>query len=94
MGSHAHAAASGDFGKAAAFGVGSVAVASGRGGLAFCMEAGGRGAAGPDGVLALCYWDGSRMRVKVGYVGEDIEEGVIYGCENGAFVRAEEMVTA
>jgi len=53
----------------------------------------GTAAAGDGGVICVRWYDGSRYRLAVGYVGEDgIEPGVAYRCSpGGRLVRAEKM---
>lgn len=53
-------------------------VAVGRQSIGAVFGSGGEGMAGEDGVLILGYYDGNRRRVRVGYVGEDIEANVLY----------------
>ena len=80
-GNSGHAAASGEFGHAAASGEFGVAVATGKY---------GRAKAGPNGCVAVGWWDekASRPRLAVGYVGEDcIERDVWYIVVDGKLER-------
>src|ERR1700741_2332936 len=46
----------------------------------------GTATAGREGRISIDYWDGTRMRVATGYVGEGIEAGRSYQVENGKLV--------
>jgi len=49
----------------------------------------GTAAAGNRGIIRVRWWDGSRYRDAIGYVGEDgIEAGVAYHVQSGRLVRA------
>ena len=78
-GNYSTAASSGECSKAASSGVGTIAMVAGLGGAA---------KAGKDGCIALCWYDGNRNRVAVGYVGEnDIEADTWYVIANGKLVK-------
>ena len=53
-------------------------VAVGKSSIAAGLGSGSEGMAGEEGVLILAYFDGLRRRVKVGYVGENIEPNTLY----------------
>jgi hypothetical protein len=73
-------AASGDASKLAASGNASVVLAAGYRSVA---------KAGPNGALALAWWDGKRPRIVVGYVGEGIEADTFYRVnERGELAKA------
>ena len=79
-------ATAGDFGAATA-GYRGTATA-GYGGTA-TAGIGGIATAGEGGVIQLAWWDGTRRRVAVGYVGEDgIRAGVAYRVVDGALEAA------
>jgi hypothetical protein len=59
-------------------------VAVGRQSIGAAFGSGGEGMAGDDGVLILGYFDGFRRRLRVGYVGEDIEANVLYRLSEAA----------
>jgi hypothetical protein len=70
-GDYSKAASSGDYSKAASSGYSSKAVQAGKCGIAAAIGDAGMAKAGETGAIVACYWDGSRYRVCVGYVGED-----------------------
>ena len=47
------------------------------------------GCSGQNGILVLSYYDATRKRLKVGYVGEDIKANCLYKIEDGLFVEIE-----
>ena len=50
----------------------------------------GRAKAGQNGCIALCWYDGTRNRIVIGYVGENgIEADTFYRVTDGKLVRAE-----
>lgn len=50
----------------------------------------GTASAGDRGTILQKWWDGSRYRIAVGYIGEDgLEPGVKYRCEAGKIIKAE-----
>jgi hypothetical protein len=68
-------------------------VASGKRGISIALGIGSTGMAGFGGVLALSYTDGIKVRLKVGYVGEDLQANTLYRVNSeGEFevVEAEE----
>ena len=70
-------AASGDESQLAASGDGSLVMGS----------YGSRAKAAQNGAIALAWWDGTRPRIAVGYVGEGLEADIWYRLDdNGAFV--------
>jgi hypothetical protein len=82
-GNYGHAAATGDYGHAAA--AGNYGIACGLGKYAIVK-------AGDKGAIIATYWDdeSERMRVIVGYVGEDgIEAGKAYRVQDKKFVEAQ-----
>ncbi len=82
------AASSGYGSKAASSGDGSTAASSGYGTVAFVAGIDGSAKAGDNGCIALCYYDGKRNRVLVGYVGEDgIEADTFYVARGGKLVK-------
>ncbi len=73
---------------AASSGDGSTAASSGYGTVAFVAGIDGSAKAGDNGCIALCYYDGKRNRVLVGYVGEDgIEADTFYVARGGKLVK-------
>ena len=89
-GNSGHAAASGYYGHAAASGEFGHAAASGEFGVAVATGKYGRAKAGPNGCVAVGWWDekASRPRLAVGYVGEDcIERDVWYIVVDGKLER-------
>ena len=48
----------------------------------------GTATAGDHGTIIIAWWDGARRRLAVGYVGEGIDAGVAYRCEEGKLVKA------
>jgi hypothetical protein len=91
------AASSGDCSKAASSGYGSTAASSGYGSTAAVQGAntiamvaglGGQAKAGPNGCIALCWYDGKRNRIVAGYVGEEgIEADTLYRVADGKLVK-------
>jgi hypothetical protein len=67
----------------------SEAISSGEQSVAASFGYGSRGAAGEDGVLVLAFHDGSRRRIAVAYVGEDIKPNTVYRCDDGSFIEDE-----
>jgi len=53
-------------------------VAVGKSSIGAAFGSGGEGMAGEEGVLILAFFDGIRRRVKVGYVGEQIDANTLY----------------
>jgi hypothetical protein len=52
---------------------------------------GGTATAGDGGILQIRWWDGLRVRICIGYVGEGgIQANVAYRCDNGRLVLAED----
>lgn len=89
-GRNSRSRACGDDSIALATGLSSQAICSGRNGIALCRD--GVGAAGEDGILILGYVDDDgRQRVKVGYVGEDIEAGKLYEVKDGEFEETDDL---
>lgn len=84
------AATAGDDSTAASSGDDSTAAAAGERTIAMVAGLRGRAKAGAHGCIALCWHDGTRTRVVVGYVGEDgIEPDVLYRVDAaGKLVRA------
>ena len=81
-------AASGNASQLAASGYASKLAASGDASIAMSAGYESHASAGSNGVIALTYWDGSRPRVAVGYVGENgIKPNVSYRVVNGALVE-------
>ena len=81
-------AASGYASQLAASGYASKLAASGYASIAMSAGYESHASAGSNGVIALTYWDGSRPRVAVGYVGENgIKPNVSYRVVNGALVE-------
>ncbi|WP_374312486.1 hypothetical protein [Dongia sp.] len=83
-------AASGDDSQLAASGDDSRLAASGDDSIAIAAGYNATASAGPNGVIALTWHDGTRRRVTVGYVGEDgIEPNVDYRVDDtGKLVKA------
>jgi len=48
----------------------------------------GMAKAGPDGCIALAFYDGERPRIVIGYVGEGIDADTYYRVEKGLLVKA------
>ena len=91
-GDYSKLAASGDGSKLAASGHNSTLAASGKNSI--CMAAGYASTArvGENGVIVLPYYDGIRMRVAVGYVGENgIEPNVEYKVNNNGIFEKVNM---
>ena len=73
------AASSGNYSKAAVQGANTIAMVAGLGGQA---------KAGPNGCIALCWYDGKRNRIVAGYVGEEgIEADTLYRVADGKLVK-------
>jgi hypothetical protein len=82
------AASSGYGSKAASSGYGSTAASSGDYTVAMVAGISGRAKAGESGCIALCWYDGTRNRIVVGYVGEDgIKADTWYRVESGKLVE-------
>jgi len=79
--------ASGDYSTAASSGNYSKAASSGKNTIAMVAGLNGRAKAGPNGCLALCWHDGTRNRIVVGYVGENIKVDTWYRVKNGALIE-------
>jgi hypothetical protein len=96
-GNYSKAASSGDRSTAASSGYGSTAASSGVGSKAAVQGAntiamvaglGGQAKAGPNGCIALCWYDGKRNRIVAGYVGEEgIEADTLYRVADGKLVK-------
>ena len=78
-GNSSTAASSGDCSKAASSGYKTIAMVAGFNGMA---------KAGPDGCIALAFYDGERPRIVIGYVGEGIDADTYYRVEKGLLVKA------
>jgi len=72
------AASSGNYSKAASSGNYSKAASSGNYTIAMVAGIDGQAMAGENGCLALCWYDGTRNRIAVGYVGEGIKADTWY----------------
>jgi hypothetical protein len=82
-------AASGYGSQLAASGYASKLAASGYGSIVCCAAGGGIVSAGLRGAMSTGWWDGTRWRIAVAYVGEDgIEPNVAYRVEAGKWVKA------
>ena len=82
-------AASGDGSRLAASGDGSRLAASGDGSLVMGAY-NGRAKAGPNGAIALAWYDGTRPRIAVGYVGETLKADTWYRLDDkGNFMEVE-----
>ena len=82
-GDYGHASATGNYGHASATGDYGHASATGDYGWAVAGYS-GKVKAGKDGCVTIAYHDGKRMRVVLGYVGEDgIKADTVYCVENG-----------
>ena len=80
-------AASGAYSQLAASGYASRLAASGDGSLVMGAY-NGRAKAGPNGAIALAWYDGTRPRIAVGYVGETLKADTWYRLdEKGTFVE-------
>jgi hypothetical protein len=79
------AASSGRYSKAASLGDYSTADAEGENTVAMVAGFYGKAKAGPNGAIALAYWDTEKKRVRIvtGHVGIDIEPDTLYEVENG-----------
>ena len=76
-------AASGNGSRLAASGNDSRLAASGRDSVVMAAGIGSTASAGPDGAIALVWDDGKRLRIAVGYAGENgIEDGVPYRADS------------
>lgn len=83
------AASSGNYSTAASSGYGSTAASSGQNTVAMVAGCAGRAKAGENGCIALCWHDGKRNRIVVGYVGEDgIKADTWYRVDGGKLVEA------
>ena len=88
-GNSSRAASSGNSSSAASSGDCSSAASSGKQTIAMVAGYAGRAMAGPDGAIALAWYDGKRPRITVGYVGKGIEADTWYRCDDaGKLVRA------
>ena len=86
-GNHSRLAASGDDSQLAASGYRSQLAASGDGSLVMGSY-GSRAKAAQNGAIALAWWDGTRPRIAVGYVGETLKADTWYRLdEKGTFVE-------
>jgi hypothetical protein len=86
-GGHSMAASSGDGSTAASSGDGSTAAAQGVNTIAMVAGLGGQARAGLNGCIAMCWHDGERSRIVVGYVGEEgIEADTLYRVADGKLV--------
>ena len=82
------AASSGDYSKATSSGDGSTAASSGADTISMVAGLRGRASSGKNGCIALCWHDGKRNRIVVGYVGENIKAETWYGVsESGELVE-------
>jgi len=82
------AASSGDGSKAASSGDRSTAAVQGANTIAMVAGLGGQAKAGPNGCIALCWYDGKRNRIVAGYVGEEgIEADTLYRVADGKLVK-------
>jgi len=82
------AASSGDRSTAASSGDGSTAAVQGANTIAMVAGLGGQAKAGPNGCIALCWYDGKRNRIVAGYVGEEgIEADTLYRVADGKLVK-------
>jgi hypothetical protein len=82
------AASSGNYSTAASSGNYSTAASSGDYTVAMVAGISGRAKAGESGCIALCWYDGTRNRIVVGYVGEDgIKADTWYRVESGKLVE-------
>ena len=87
-GNYSQLAASGYASKLAASGYASKLAASGDYSIAMSAGLRSRAKAGVDGCIALTWHDGSRYRVSVGYVGEDLRAETWYALDDkGEFVE-------
>ena len=88
-GNYSRLAASGDGSQLAASGDGSRLAASGDGSLVMGSY-GSRAKAAQNGAIALAWWDGTRPRIAVGYVGEELKADTWYRLDDkGNFVEVE-----
>lgn len=85
MGSNSRARTLGTRSVALTTDVGGTAICSGKDSIAVCLDVASEGCAGEDGALVLAWHDGKRRRMKVGYVGEDIEANTVYTVVDGEF---------
>ena len=82
------AASSGNYSKAASSGDRSTAAVQGANTIAMVAGLGGQAKAGPNGCIALCWYDGKRNRIVAGYVGEEgIEADTLYRVADGKLVK-------
>jgi len=87
-GNYSKAASSGDRSTAASSGDGSTAAVQGANTIAMVAGLGGQAKAGPNGCIALCWYDGKRNRIVAGYVGEEgIEADTLYRVADGKLVK-------
>jgi len=87
-GDFSKAASSGDYSTAASSGDYSNAAAQGANTIAMVAGVGGQAKAGPNGCIALCWDDGERNRIVVGYVGQEgIEADTLYRVADGKLVK-------
>ena len=88
-GNHSQLAASGNYSRLAASGNYSRLAASGDGSLVMGSY-GSRAKAAQNGAIALAWWDGTRPRIAVGYVGEELKADTWYRLDDkGNFVEVE-----
>ena len=89
MGDASQLAASGYGSKLVASGDGSQLTASGDGSIVSCAAGACVVSAGLRGAMSAGWWDGTRWRIAVAYVGEDgIEPNVSYRVHGGKWVKA------
>jgi len=68
-------------------GIRSTSISSGNKGISATLATDCQAAAGPDGILIMSWMSDEKLRVKVGYVGEEIEPNVLYRVENDEFIK-------
>jgi hypothetical protein len=87
-GNYAPASTAGDYAFASTAGYCAPASTAGEHSIAACLGNNGKAKAGKNGSIALTYWDNTRFRIKVGYVGEDLEQNQWYTLDNkGNFIK-------
>lgn len=85
--SQSRARSCGENGVSIAMGLDSTSISSGENSISAALAPNCKGSAGEGGVLVLGWLKDGKLRVKVGYVGEDVEANELYYVENDEFIK-------